>query len=90
MGTCLKEAVLLFSLASFSYRDQRLKTRICSLRSKFFPLRVDPICESGLLSRETNRDSQKLFPFVKMAEKHGGVQYTLNMRTEVSEQTVYM
>ena len=36
-----KEANLLFHS-----RGQLLKERICSLRSKFFPLRVDPIAKS--------------------------------------------
>ena len=47
---------------------QLLKERICSYRSKFFPLQVDHF-RKILLSRYTNRKSQKLFPFAKKAEK---------------------
>ena len=37
--------------ASLFSRGQLLKVRICSFRSKFFPLRVDPASESYLIQR---------------------------------------
>ena len=44
-----------------------LKERICSLRSKFFPLRVDPVFKV-LNCPGIKQNSQKLFPFMKVAE----------------------
>ena len=65
----------MFFSASHLISGQLLKKRICSHRSKFFPLRVDPIkyFERAALSMKANRKSQKLFPFVKMIENHGVV-----------------
>ena len=40
-------------------------------RSKFFPLRVDPILK-GLHCPGKHRKSQKLFPFIKMEENQDG------------------
>ena len=62
----------IFNFAS-KHRDQLLKKGICSRRSKFLPLSVDPIIEKAASSRRANSQTQKLFPFVKMAENHGGV-----------------
>ena len=59
-------------LVSFLNRGQLLKGRICSSRSKFFPLRVD-------LSFGSGKKLQKLFSFVKMAEKHGGIPIHLKL-----------
>ena len=36
-------------------------------------LRVDPIFERAALFWKAKKKSQKLFPFVKMTENHGGV-----------------
>ena len=47
-------------------RGQLLKERICSSRSKFFPLRVDLILEGHIKQTETYESCS---PFVKMAEK---------------------
>ena len=47
--------------------------RICSFGSKFFPLKVDPFYKGffskGFVRQASNRMSQNLFPFVKLAEK---------------------
>ena len=37
-------------------------------RSKFFPFRVDPFLEGGLISRKAKRKLQKLSPLAEMAE----------------------
>ena len=55
-------------------RGQLLKERICSTRSRFFPLREDPhppcpILKKALSFAEANWKSQKLFPFLYMAGK---------------------
>ena len=55
-----------------------MKKRICSPRSKFFPLRVDPIWKGLHCPGKQNKKSQKLFPFVKMIENHDGVLIYLN------------
>ena len=47
------------------------------LYEKIFPFRVAPLL-FDFLSREANKQSQKLFPFVKLVEKHGGVHIHLN------------
>ena len=73
MGTLSREATLLFPIfASRLIRDQLFKKRICSFKI---------ICsfKRAALSREVNRKSQKLFPFVKIIENHGGVLVHLNI-----------
>ena len=74
MGTLFGEATpsALF-FASLVGRGQLLQERICSHRSKFFPLRDDPSLEVLRHIRKANRKSLKLFAFVKVAEQHGGV-----------------
>ena len=63
----------IFIFASHLIRGQLLKERICSSRSKFFPLRVDPFGRASS-SREANRKSQKLIPLAKkLQNKHEGV-----------------
>ena len=62
-----------FIFASLLNWDQFLKENICSRRSKFFPFKSRSHSERAILSRETNRKSQKFFPFLKMIVKHGGV-----------------
>ena len=64
MDTLSGEATLPFSFLPY----QLLKERICSYRSKFFALKVDPILE-GLSQPKVNWKSQNLFPFVKITEK---------------------
>ena len=52
--------------------------RICFPRSKFFPLRADPILKGSSVQETTIR----LFLFIKVAEKHGGISiypFTLNI-----------
>ena len=44
-----------FYFASHLIRDQLLKTRICSLMSKFFPLRVD-----GCIVQESKQEDTKI------------------------------
>ena len=58
----------IFIFAFLLTRDQLLKERICSGRSKFFPLRVDPNLIRFSFSRKLNRKPQSLFFFVKMVE----------------------
>ena len=43
----------------------------------------------GILSRKAIRKSQRLFPFVKMIEKHGGVPLHLNSLILVSLLDIY-
>ena len=69
MGTLSGEATLPFSFfASFPNRGQLLKAKICSYRSKFFPLKVDPISERFSPPQNQERKSQKLSVLAKMAE----------------------
>ena len=49
-------------------RWQLLKERICFCRSKFFPLRVDPLLE-GLHPPGKQGRVTKVVPFIKVAEK---------------------
>ena len=53
--------------------DQFLKERICSLRSKFFLLKVDPLLECVSSSRIANRKSHSLSPLEKIAAKQESV-----------------
>ena len=59
IGILLEEVTVLY-FASLLWRGQLLKERICSLRSKFFPLRVDPISKELFSSREPNKNTCKL------------------------------
>ena len=52
--------------ASVLSRGKLSGERICFRRSKFFPIRVDSFGRD-FMSRDTNRKSGKLSPFVKMA-----------------------
>ena len=62
----------IFIFASHHIMDQLLQKRICSLRSKFFPVRVDHISKRVALSKKANRKSEKMFPFVNLIENDGG------------------
>ena len=53
----------IFNVASLPNRGRFLRERICSSKSRFYPLRVDPVRE-----RLIRMNSRKLFSFVKMAE----------------------
>ena len=57
MGILWEEAILSF-LASLHNKDQLLKERICSCRSKFFPSRVDPISKSYLTYKSKQKFKQ--------------------------------
>ena len=63
-------AIIIF--ASFVNGGQLLKERICSHRSKFFPLRVDQLLELCSVGKQTEIH-EKLFPFADMMEKHGDI-----------------
>ena len=64
------EVTVIYIFASLLKSGLLSKDCICSSWSKFFPLRVNPNLEA-MSAKEVNRKSLKLFPFVKMAEKHG-------------------
>ena len=69
----------IFIFVSHLTWGQFLKKGICSHRSKFFPLRVDPTLK-GLHCPEKRAGShKKLSPFVKMIENYGGVHIHLNI-----------
>ena len=59
----------IFKFAYLFKRGPLLKKRICSIRSKFFSLRVDSLFE-GFVAK-TSRKSEKLSPFEIMVEKDG-------------------
>ena len=63
-------AIIIF--ASFVNGGQLLKERICSQRSKFFPLRVDQLLELCSIGKQTELH-EKLLNFADMMEKHGGI-----------------
>ena len=56
-----------FIFVSLLSRGQLLKEKICSLRSKFCPLRV------GRPLSCANWTSKKIVPFLRMTEKHGDI-----------------
>ena len=59
-------AIFVFCLSS--YWGQHLGEGICSLSSRFLPLRVDPLLEDFFPSGNQTR-RQKLLPFGKVGEK---------------------
>ena len=76
MGILTGEASLLYIyFATLLHVDKLFKERICSERSKFFTKRVYPIWKGFFikLSKEANKKSQKLFPFVEMGENYRDV-----------------
>ena len=67
------EATLSFSfLVHFSMRNNSLKKEFAH-REQILPFQSIPQFEGSCFTRERNGESQKLFPFVKMAGKHGSV-----------------
>ena len=61
-------------VASLPGGAQLLKQRICSSRSKFFPLRVESILELPHSPGKQTGSHKSCFPLkIKMAEKHDGV-----------------
>ena len=64
MYTLLREATLPFPFcASLLSKGQLLKERICSIRSKFFPLTVDPILELLCLPGRQSECHYSCFPW---------------------------
>ena len=58
--------------ASLLNRSPLLRERICSLKSKFFPLIVDPCVEELVIHLETLIGSQKIcLPLKLLQKKHG-------------------
>ena len=81
-SSCHSTIVFQTSLSSgfFSIESQFLKGKICSPGCYFdlsFMSRTQ--FRRALSSREANRKLLKLFPFVKMAGKHGGILSHLNL-----------
>ena len=62
-----------------------MKDRLCSPMSRLYPLRIDSFFERTELSREANRESQKLFPIFKM----GCVQNNMNMYEKTRKQALH-
>ena len=62
----------LFIFTSLLNMGQLLKERICSSRSKFFSLRIDPL-QQGFATLENKKKDIKLLLFVQKEEKHIGV-----------------
>ena len=58
-----------FSFACLGNGGQLLKERICSLRSKFFPLLVDHLLE-GFVNQESKPEVAKLVSCIKTVVKH--------------------
>ena len=69
--------IFIFASLKLLNRGVLLKKRICSCRSKFFPLRVDPFSEVLFRSGKQRR-THSCCPWIKMAEKHGRVSIYLN------------
>ena len=59
---------------------QLLEGRICP-QQKNFPLREDPFLKGPFHGGEPNRD--KLFPFLKMTDIHGGVPIHLKIHKQL-------
>ena len=77
VGTLSREGNLPVSFFVFLLILGRLlKVKICSSRSKFFPLGVDSLWEA--LSQAISRKSQELFPFIRVAEKCEDIPIHLN------------
>ena len=54
----------IFKFAFLINGNELLKKRICSHRSKFFPLRVDPILEVFFIPKSKQKSKKKLLPFI--------------------------
>ena len=60
--------------------DSEIK-EFAPLDSYFFSLIVDPILKVCVVQLKANRNSQKLFPFVKMTENHRCIPIHLTVKT---------
>ena len=72
----------MYYFPSFQSRSQPLKEKICSSRSKFFPLRVDLISKTYLIQRSKQEFIQtKILFFAKRQEAliRAGVFIRINM-----------
>ena len=67
-----KSAIFIFMVASLLNGSQILKERICSSRSKFFPLRVDSTVESYVV-KGGNPAVKKVVPLCKDGGKNAGL-----------------
>ena len=62
MSTLSGETTLLFYIfASIFKRGQLIKERLCSLKSKFFPLLVDPIFGAFVIQEKQTKSKKKIF-----------------------------
>ena len=68
---------ILFFFASHLFRGQHLKERICSPRSKFFPLRVDPILKGLHCPGKQTGSHKSRLPLQKWRKKMEVYPYTL-------------
>ena len=69
MGTLLGQQLSFSLLPPFLIRGQLLKERICSCRSKFFPLTVDPISEGLCHPGKKTRSYKSNLPLQKKKKK---------------------
>ena len=72
----------IFIFASLLNGGQLIKERICSNRSKFFPLRVDPLLDGFILSGR-KQEVIKVVPLRKASRKAWKSTHYLNHSTEV-------
>ena len=63
----------IFSLASLLSRGSTFKDKNLLLRSKFFPLKVDPILEELCSSHKQTGSRKSYFPLKTTVEKYRGV-----------------
>ena len=81
MGPHSGEATLvIFIYASLQKGGQLFKERICSCRSKSFPLRIDPFFE-GFTCQGKQTSSHKVVSLLKKMNKHGVYLYIIYLKT---------
>ena len=70
--TCRESDSFILIIASLLSGGRHLKVRICSSRSKFFPVSVDSYFV-GFVMRRRTKEVKKVCPLQKMEETHCGM-----------------
>ena len=73
MDSLSGEVILLFTYLFPSQEEFTLKGKNLLLLEQILSFKRKPQFGRDMSAREANRKSQKLFPLVKMMEKHGSV-----------------
>ena len=84
MGTLSGETTPIFIFATRLIKWSTLKGNNLLPLEQILSFKSRPYFDRAALSKKANKKSQKLFPFIKMIENHGGVLIHLNSQAQAS------